>query len=110
MFDWKQIHIAPKMYKCETPIGNLIVESNWQKSKRIRTGHKNKVKRHKRASGQLLPAPTQGDGYRDTAGYKFHGICCINNNRKDFFGNNFDMVKKLVENHYKQILKMVLEV
>ncbi len=108
MFIWIQTHQSPHMQKCETPFGNLIVASNWVKRKRVRTGHKSQKKRYKSATGAFVNAPTQGDGYKDTAGYKFTGICGINNNRKEFFGNNVLMVKKLVENHYRQILKTAL--
>jgi hypothetical protein len=75
------------------------------KRKRIRTGHKDQRKRYKSANGPLIPCPTQGDGYQDTAGYKYHGTFGSGDNKKDFYGNNVEMVKKLVENYYLQLLK-----
>ncbi len=109
MINWELLTKPMLRHKAVTPFGNLIVQRNSRMKKRIDTGHKHKQKRWKSIKGQFVNAPSQADGYKDTIGYKYIGSCNVNNNRKEFFGNNVEMVKKLVENHYRQILRQAVK-
>ena len=108
MFEWIKRNSAPLSLKCTLAFGSLNAGSNWHKRSRITNGHEIKQKRLKRASNKFVNAPTQGNGYQDTAGFKYTSTCNIINNRKVFYGNNIQMVKKLAENHYRLILKLAV--
>ena len=108
MFEWIKRTSAPLSLKCTLACGSLNAGSNWHKSQMTDRGHKNLVKRHKSASAELKRSTMQKCGYKDTACYKYTSSCNIMNNTKTFYGNNIEMVKKLAENHYRQILKLAV--
>ena len=84
MLEWVKQKVFPYTNKCIIPFGSLVISKNVSKKKRIDTGHKNKTKRYKHKHGKIINYPTKNDGYKDTAGYKYIGICAIMNNRKEF--------------------------